>query len=130
MKRFGFLAALLVLSACSVKPNVADSPVLNGPGNLPVKDEIRNVIKSNIKDVRGCYEKALDRNLKVQGKLVAEWRINGDGTVTDAVEKQSTLNDPEMVKCILGKIGTWKFSPPPEDQIQVISYPFVFKSHQ
>ncbi len=92
------------------------------------KDEVGEVIHSHMSEIRYCYESAMIRNPSVEGKLVMDFTIVGNGLVKSAEAKNSTLSDPRMDDCILRRLLTWKF-PQPKGGVDVaVSYPFIFKA--
>jgi hypothetical protein len=92
------------------------------------REAIRRVIQANYNVIRFCYEKALERDRDLYGKLVLEWDIAERGRVTRAIVKSSTLNNSAVASCIIARLKTWTFPEPPPNQIGVVAYPFVFTS--
>lgn len=103
----------------------AGTPIIMGSLD---KELIRRVIEQHKAQIRYCYEKELVRNPGLFGKLGMVWTIQGDGTVRDVSVKQTTMNDPNVERCIAGKIRTWQFPKPKGGGIIIVNYPFVFKS--
>lgn len=92
------------------------------------REAIRRVVRSNKRVIQFCYERALQRDRDLHGKIVLEWDIGERGRVLAAKVKSSTLSDQEVGQCILARLKTWIFPEPPADQIAVVAYPFVFSS--
>lgn len=91
-------------------------------------DEIGKVIHSHLSEVRYCYESSMVRNASIEGKLTIDFTIRSSGGVKTAKVKGSTLTDPNLDKCILSHLVTWKF-PKPKGGVEVgVSYPFIFKT--
>ena len=92
------------------------------------KDEVGKVIHSHLAEVRYCYESAMIRNPSVQGKLVADFVIQGGGLVKNAKVNMSNVGDVSLDQCIIDRLFKWKF-PRPRGGIDVaVVYPFIFKS--
>ena len=64
------------------------------------KEAIRRVIRENLRTIRNCYEKELQRNPDLFGKVVIEWDINEGGKVTRAVVKSNGLANANVGNCI------------------------------
>lgn len=92
------------------------------------KDEVGEVIHRHLSEVRYCYESAMLRTPDIEGKLITNFVIGGNGMVKTTEVKQSTLPDPRLDDCILRRLATWKF-PNPRGGVDVaVSYPFIFKT--
>lgn len=90
----------------------------------PEKEDVRSIIMSHVGDVSDCYVTALKKNPKLAGKLVLQWEVNPIGDPKNIQVIQAV--DPKMDKCIVGKLQSWAFPPPPGDQVPRIRYPFTF----
>jgi TonB family protein len=92
------------------------------------KDEVGEVIHRHLSEVRYCYESAMIRTPDIEGKLMTNFTINGQGVVKMAEVKSSTLPDPRLDDCIIRRLATWKF-PKPRGGVDVaVTYPFIFKT--
>ncbi|MCB9026187.1 MAG: AgmX/PglI C-terminal domain-containing protein [Bdellovibrionaceae bacterium] len=90
------------------------------------REAIRRVILDNISQIRNCYERILNRNPDLFGKLVIEWDIEEKGRVKSAKAISNTTGSSELASCVVGRLKNWRFPEPPEDQIARVTYPFVF----
>ena len=52
------------------------------------------------------------RTPDIEGKLIVDFTIGGNGMVKSSEVKQSTLPDPRLDDCILRRLATWKFPLP------------------
>lgn len=92
------------------------------------KTLIAAVVQANLGQIKHCYETQLLINSNIYGKVVAEWVIDGAGSVSKSGIKKTTMNNSAVENCIASRIKTWKF-PQPKGGGQVqVSYPFLFKS--
>ena len=73
-----------------------------------------------------CYELALRRDQKTNGKMEFSWRIDSRGRISDLKLLRSTIRDKRMVNCVRQKIASWEFPRPRRGSIK-IKYPFSFK---
>ncbi|MBU8894456.1 AgmX/PglI C-terminal domain-containing protein [Corallococcus sp. M34] len=91
------------------------------------REAVAKVINSHLQDVHSCYERALLKDPGLAGKVVLEWSIGLNGSVTSAKTKSSTLRNASVEACILSSLKTWTF-PAPKGGIVIITYPFLFNS--
>ncbi len=92
------------------------------------REAIRRVIQANLKAIRACYEKQLNRRPDLFGKLVIEWDIGDAGRVIRAHVKSSELSDPEVGSCVVTHLKTWTFPTPPTNNEVTVSFPFFFSN--
>lgn len=82
---------------------------------------VRGRIRARMIDFRACYEKELVNHPKLEGRVVASFKIDRSGRV-----RESTATGLEGVKdCVAAVIRTIEFPPNARDDIQV-TYPFEF----
>ncbi len=94
------------------------------------KDEVGKVIHAHMAEVRYCYESSMIRNPDLAGKLVLDFTIGPQGSVTSASVKESSLLDPRLDDCILRRLTKWAFPKPKGNVSVAVSYPFIFKALQ
>lgn len=109
----------------SVKPTVK----LEAPkaGNFCKAEDIKNVVGKKSARIRNCYERRLLADPKLSGKVIAQWKIQLDGSVKDAKVSSSTIGDDEVGRCLVRLLETSKFNTP-DGGICVVEYPFTFVS--
>jgi TonB family protein len=90
------------------------------------REAIRRVIQSRLREMKACYEKGLNRDPSLGGKIVLEWTIGKQGRVTEASVKNSTMGNAEVEQCALSRLRTWRFPEPPVGREAEVTYPFVF----
>lgn len=94
------------------------------------KDAIAEVIRSNIGQIRFCYERRLSAVPNLFGKVLVQFSIQDGGSVLLPKVANSTLSDSVVEGCILRRIASWKFPSPPAGTSVLVTYPFLFKSTQ
>ena len=114
------LALGLGIAACAGQAHAGE-----GQGTLD-RDAIREVVRANIDEIRGCYNEALARDAEAQGRVVIDFTIAEDGAVTGAKVAESSMRDAEAPACMRDKIAGWAFPQPSGGAVQV-SYPFVLE---
>ncbi|RMF18524.1 MAG: TonB family protein [Candidatus Dadabacteria bacterium] len=88
-------------------------------------DAIRAVVEKNLRGIKFCYEKQLANNPDLKGKVVVQFTIGTDGKVKKYKIEKSSLNNPDVERCILSRVRRWTF-PKPEKDAVTVSYPFIF----
>ncbi len=96
------------------------------------KEIIRKVVRAHIDQARHCYEKSLQRNPGLGGKVSMKWTIGVDGTVLHAQHVRSGSKDAmdDVGACLAKAVRTWRFptfAKAPAGGV-VVQYPFVFKA--
>lgn len=94
------------------------------------KDAIRRVVLANIRQIKACYEKGLNKDPGLYGKITIQWSIGSGGKVLEAGVKNSTMNNAEVENCSVARLKTWKFPEPPVNEVAVVSFPFVFQAQE
>ncbi len=86
----------------------------------PDKSPIRRAIRAQMGRFRACYENALLKDPKLEGKVVAKFTIGVKGDVVDS----TATGMPPIDSCIADVIKTIKF--PAYGSTMVVNYPFAF----
>jgi TonB family protein len=88
--------------------------------------EVARVVKSRITAIQMCYQKGLNKNYGLEGKIKVRFTIGTSGRVTKASIEENTLGDPEVGACVLDKVQSFAFSKPEGGSVDYV-FPFVFK---
>lgn len=94
-------------------------------GDFCDKKNIRKVVQSKGNAIQYCYERQLQTNPKLKGKIIAQWKVGLQGQVKSTSLASSTMNNSKVENCILRVIKRMRFEKP-DGGICVINYPFVF----
>jgi TonB family protein len=94
-------------------------------GNLD-KEIIRRIVRRHLNEVKYCYDQALVRQPKLEGRLVAQFTIAGTGQVIASVRQSSTLGAPAAEMCVVNAIKRWQFPAPMGGGLAIVTYPFTF----
>ncbi len=92
------------------------------------REAIRRVIREHLREIRNCYERELQRQPDLYGKLVISWDIESGGRVSNAGVKDNSTGNARIGECLVAALRSWTFPDPPKNQIGRISYPFVFSA--
>jgi hypothetical protein len=90
------------------------------------KEIIRRIVRRHLNEVRYCYDQALARNPKLDGRMVAQFTIAPTGQVLASVVQSSTLGSPSVEMCVANAIKRWEFPSPDKGGLAIVSYPFSF----
>jgi hypothetical protein len=93
-------------------------------GRLP-PEAIQRVVRQNFGRFRFCYEKALDHNPTLAGRVSTSFVIGRDGAVSSVQNGGSDLADPAVVSCVVRAFYGLSF-PQPEGGIVTVVYPILF----
>ena len=107
----------------------------NGVGHSAFKEEssldpdaVKVAVKMYDRETRACYERALKRNSKLNGKLILSWTLDSSGKASAIVVKKP-LED-KLDTCIIESMKSWKFPQTSVNKTAVVSYPFFFSTNQ
>jgi hypothetical protein len=106
-------------------PTKLDTGELIALGQLD-KALIDAVVKRNLAQVRYCYQRELTKNPTLQGKITVKFTIAGDGTVSSATTKASSMANAAVESCINGRFMRMTFPEPKGGGLVIVSYPFFF----
>ncbi|MCO4746548.1 MAG: AgmX/PglI C-terminal domain-containing protein [Proteobacteria bacterium] len=105
----------------SAVPQVRDALIIGGLDRAQIDD----VIKRHMASIRYCYQRQLQQDPGLGGKLVVKFTIARDGSVSQAGAKMSTIQGSAVDDCVVGRFLKMQF-PKPKGGIVVVSYPFLF----
>jgi Ca-activated chloride channel family protein len=94
------------------------------------KEVIKKVMKQYSDKVRTCYEDELQKNPKLEGKVVVKLVISSTGAVTSVTIAESTLGSDAVEKCILAILKKAVFPAPEGGGTLVVTYPYIFKPQE
>ncbi|MFN3198060.1 MAG: AgmX/PglI C-terminal domain-containing protein [Bradymonadia bacterium] len=96
-------------------------------GDFCKQSDILKVVNRRQRGLQYCYEKELQRNPELQGKVSMSWRIGLDGKVMKVLIESSSLGSPTVEGCMKRNISRWRF-PKPNGGICQVKFPFVFSA--
>jgi outer membrane biosynthesis protein TonB len=103
----------------------ARDPIILGALDKSVIDE---VVKKKLPAIRYCYQRQLNQQPTLAGKLVMKFTIDKHGGVSSATPKSSTLHNAAVDACVQKQFLRMRFPPPRGGGIVIVAYPFVFQS--
>ena len=84
------------------------------------------VIKRNLARFKYCYQRELTTDPDLGGKVTVKFTIIGDGTVSAALTKASSIGNTSVDSCLNKVMMGLNFPEPKGGGIVLVSYPFVF----
>jgi pSer/pThr/pTyr-binding forkhead associated (FHA) protein len=94
------------------------------------KEIIARYIKSQLGQIRYCYERQLSANPDLYGKILVKFTIGSAGSVVAQAIGNTSLNNAMVEGCILRRIAGWQFPTPKGGTKVLVTYPFLFKSNK
>ncbi len=105
-----------------IVPSFDDSEVEGGLA----REQVEAVVRKNSGQLLYCYEKALQSNPGLRGRLTSKWIIGGNGRVKSVRIVSSSLRQAGVESCVTNAIRGWRF-PKPIGGVNVdVAYPFDF----
>lgn len=92
------------------------------------KEIIRRIIRRHINEVKFCYQKELQANENLGGRVIVQFTIAATGQVVVSKVQSSTLGNSQVEQCIAQAVRRWLFPKPKGGGIVHVSYPFVLRS--
>jgi hypothetical protein len=92
------------------------------------KEAIARVIRSQLGQIRYCYERQLSANPDLYGKILIKFTIGAAGSVVAQAIGTTSLNNAMVEGCILRRVAGWQFPTPKGGTNVLVTYPFLFKS--
>jgi len=92
------------------------------------KEAIARVIRSQLGQIRYCYERQLSASPDLYGKILVKFTIGAAGAVVAQGIGNTSLNNAMVEGCILRRIAGWQFPLPRGGTNVLVTYPFLFKS--
>lgn len=89
------------------------------------KDQIAKVISAYMGQIEYCYERQLQKEPNLRGKILVNFVIGLSGAVTSATTQSSSMGSPTVESCINGVFRRMPF-PSPGAGIVEATYPLVF----
>jgi TonB family protein len=84
---------------------------------------IGGVVRDHLGEIKRCYEARLGARPGLAGRVVVNFTITRDGSVSEPQVRKSTLGDETAESCMVEAVRGWTF-PRPDGGIVIVSYPF------
>jgi len=87
---------------------------------------IRRIVRAHITRLHHCYERSLQQDPNLQGKIAVRFVIEPNGAVSSVADAGSTITDKAMMSCTLNTFQAMLFPAPEGGGKVVVTYPLVF----
>lgn len=137
--RIARIAALIGIATLGV-PAAADAmlSLLGSPAGRIVpgvafacasldKDTVRRVFRRHQAQIKYCYERQLEKDRRLHGRLVLKLTIDGNGRVSAAEIGESELANEALHACITDAARKWEFPVVGDHEVYTIAYPYAFE---
>jgi hypothetical protein len=92
------------------------------------KEIVSRITRRHINEVKYCYQKELQANPRLQGRLVIQFTIAATGQVVVSRVLSSTLGNAKVEQCIAMAVRRWLFPRPRDRGAVVVTYPLVLNA--
>jgi hypothetical protein len=106
-------------------PTIVALPGRMSPNGALHPDVVRRIVRQNVGRFRLCYEKGLERDPRLAGRVAVRFVIARDGSVASVANGGSQLSDAGVVACVVRSFGGLSFPRPERDAVTVV-YPISF----
>ena len=91
------------------------------------REQIERVVRRHSRGFRYCYERELQNDPELAGRVSVNWTIGLDGRVESASISENSMGDRNVESCILREVRRMRFDEPDGGMV-VVTYPFTFRS--
>ncbi|MEW6441116.1 MAG: AgmX/PglI C-terminal domain-containing protein [bacterium] len=93
------------------------------------REAVLGVVNRHIDEIRDCYERELLHNPGLTGKILMEWLIRPDGSVSYAKVTFTNIgHSSDLHLCVQAQVAAWQFPRPTDSQEVVVTFPFLFEN--
>lgn len=91
------------------------------------RDQVKEVIDRNMGQIRYCYEKHLQTETSLKGRVAVNFVIGASGRVSTAHIQHSSVDSSKLEGCLVSRLKGFQF-PKPVGGVNVqVQYPFSFQ---
>ncbi|MCB0361282.1 MAG: TonB family protein [Bdellovibrionales bacterium] len=91
------------------------------------RDQVQAVVERNQGQMTYCYERGLQSDVNLGGRVSIKFVISPQGRVSSAQVARSTLSSSQVENCLLNKLRAWRFPKPRGNVAVKVDYPFLFR---
>jgi Ca-activated chloride channel family protein len=74
------------------------------------KETVQSLAARHLHAIQACYQQALQKQPRMQGKLVVKLTIDANGLVSQVVIVANPVNEKKAVDCLMANFKTWRFA--------------------
>lgn len=107
------------------RPQVSrGTPNVNG---FLSREQIERVVRRHQRGIQYCYERELQNDAALEGRISVNWTIGLDGRVESASIAENSMGNRNVESCVLQEVRRMRFDQPDGGMV-VVTYPFTFRS--
>lgn len=91
------------------------------------REQIERVVRRHSRGIRYCYERELQNDPELGGRVSVNWTIDLDGRVQSASVVENSMGSRNVESCILREVRRMRFDQPDGGMV-VVTYPFTFRA--
>ena len=91
------------------------------------REQIERVVRRHSRGIRYCYERELQNDPELGGRVSVNWTIDLDGRVASASIQENSMGNRNVESCIMREVRRMRFDQPDGGMV-VVTYPFTFRS--
>jgi hypothetical protein len=92
-------------------------PQVVGSGSMDA-DYLNSELRRRTREIERCYQRMLNDQPDLEGRIVLQFEINGRGRVENAQLRENDVGDA-VGDCILGRVRRWRFDEPDNGSVTV-----------
>lgn len=100
------------------------NPNING---FLSREQIERVVRRHSRGITYCYERELQNNGDLAGRISVNWTIGLDGRVQSASVVENSMGNRNVESCVLQEVRRMRFDEPDGGMV-VVTFPFSFRS--
>ena len=77
--------------------------------------------------IRYCYERELQNDAELGGRISVNWTIDLEGRVSSASVVENSMGSRDVESCIIREVRRMRFDQPDGGMV-VVTYPFTFRA--
>lgn len=91
------------------------------------REQIERVVRRHTRGIQFCYERELQNDANLAGRIAVQWTIGMDGRVQSASATENTMGNRNVESCVVAEVRRMRFDQPDGGNV-VVTYPFTFRS--
>lgn len=91
------------------------------------REQIERVVRRHSRGIQYCYERELQNDPALEGRISVNWTIGLDGRVESASVTENSMGNRNVESCVLQEVRRMRFDQPDGGMV-VVTYPFTFRS--
>lgn len=104
-----------------------DSDTMITVGSLS-RAEVDEVVKSHLRRIKYCYQRQMQVNPSLSGKVTTRFTVSNDGSVGTARVVRSSIENEAVERCVVRTVFGMQFPKPRGGGHVIVTYPFTFEA--